>query len=285
MPRRSNKKPSSRRERQVGGGVGSSGGIAGYHQTTLTDVPADFVFDELRDMSAYAAAVTDIVSFELYDPKEEGFPRSTSSSRPTTTTTNNNTDNDNHPPCRLLAQGGDCYHQRRVFNGGLMSIRTQITRVDSQYDQDNNSKSFVTVCSSGDLYLYATTTWVVEKLLTPPPPPTTTTPAHAGKDALSSSDASSSVTTASCSSSSHVDGAGCRLTMSYALLPDTLYGKIMFCLARQRLEREIHALHQTEFRQVHAAIRDRYYLQQNKPSSSSSCLTTTTTTIQDPVAA
>jgi len=232
-------------------------GITGWMEVTLPDVPADFLFQELRNVRGFPAAVDSIVCFERYDPssgkkkerlKEKVMRRSFAPSAPSAEAE--------------LAEAGHCYFQKREFKGSLILLETQFTRVDDDYDADNK-RTMITACTS--LNSTITSTHVVEHL----GPPSTTPlqqeqPVFFSKVMPCSSVAETVITSNSMSigSSNGSIGGGCRWTVSYAMLPNNWRGQLLFWRRRKQLERDLADLCRDEFKSLQAAARVRYFQKQ-----------------------
>ena len=234
-------------------------GVTGWMEVTLPDVPADFLFQELRNVHGFPAAIDSVVCFERYDPssgkkkeslKEEVMQHNFAPSAPSA-----------EPE---VAEAGHCFFQKREFQGSMILIETQFTRVDDDYDADNK-RTMTTACTS--LNSTITSTYVVEHL-GPTTPLQAEQPVFYSKVMSCSSVAETATSNRSVSSNSVSIGSsncniagGCRWTFSYAMLPNNWRGKLLFWRQRKQLERDIADLCRDEFKSLQAAARVRYQKQ------------------------
>lgn len=203
-------------------------GVAGWMQTDLPALPATFMFDELRDLSAWPAAIDDMIDMKC------------SCSR------SSNTANNSNNKTSRLAQPGQYYVSHYNTNGKIWAINTQICSVE--VDPHSGRRTMITVCNLPDFI--KTTTFVVEALT---------------EDSTDPSNSSKS---------------GCRWTLSYAMLPKSLYGYYLFWLRRNFVRQWLLDMHVHDFECLKKSLEERYYGQQQRqrvaPSSRSRLSTATT---------
>ena len=206
------------------------------------------------DMQAYVAISSDIISIELYDPATLSISHRKKkdleewrhlTTRKKISSKGVGVDVDG----RRLAQAGDCYRQKRRLGGRVVEIRTQFTLVDKEFNAANK-RSFVTCCSFSDYTV--TSTYVVERLLQAGDKPSSSISTAPTKTNTSNG-------TNSNSPDDEVKYAGCRWTLSYAMLPNGWYGKFMIWRHRHQMEQDLRSLHALEFDSLGNDIRSRFY--------------------------
>ena len=187
------------------------------------------MFDYLRDMQAFAAAVPEVVSMELVETKATNGKGISSASKFLEKEKNPN----NGRP--VLAQAGHVYRQVRRLNLNskrTATIQTTVTRVDKKDDNNspmNSQRTFIHSCTS-NLY--------------------TSTSTHEVEPVLLSDDNTQNV------------AAGCRWTMTYALVANHWYGRFLLKLFPTQMERELHHIYGQEFEEVQAAAVAKCHQQQ-----------------------
>ena len=178
-------------------------------EVSITDIPADFVFDKLCNVKGFESA-RGIVSIKRYYPcwspcrlKESQFEcGSTSLTAASSVTTYYSAD---ESQCssegsqldlydRDTVQPGDCFIIVRNVGGSEVTVRTQFSRID--YHTEGNQRKIIMVCSVFDATI--TTTYTLDT---------------AGSD--------------------------CRLSVSWAMLPNGWEGRWLILRQRKPLRRNI----------------------------------------------
>ena len=250
------------------------GCVSGWMQVTLPDVPADVMFDELHNIETYLEAVHGVQSLERYDPtimcKKKQKKRSDehNSPRPRLSELRKAShDNDN----QTLAQAGDCYVLKRLFQGRLGTIHTQFTQVDDDFDPKTGRRTSIT--NSHFMNCIFTTTHVIERLddnasINPDynkPSSSASRISHvSNSNNNNNGDDSFSATTAKVRNS----GRGCRWILTYAMVPDGWYGRLYLwrhggrkrfaCILSQMMCCEFSDLHTYVHGKVNKAQRSRH---------------------------
>lgn len=246
--------------------------LSGWMQIVLPDVPADVLFDELRNMKTFVAAVGDVQSLERYDPattiknKKQRGKHQRHVQRPLPRRRQTTGDSD-------LAQAGDCFLQRRIFGGRPCVIHSHFTQVDDAFDPATGKRTIITNCSFMDSII--TSTHVIERLseMGPDNPTNGTDKPLSSTSSVTQESSSASDGSARC----HGDGVagrnannknisddvsadvGCRWTLTYAMVPDGWYGRYLFWrIGKKRLARDLSQAACREFHDLHTHVRSRH---------------------------